>query len=434
VTATLKNGERFTGIFSSASLDSPQSRYTMKMTRKVPSAEVQSNGAGNDDGEYVGAGEDHVMQFEKEDVVDLFISNVSFDKAAVKTQNGLSSSSVPVATTQLTQTGVSAGMKTDVDISGNRVVRQKPLQRWEPSEADNTTFSWDEDTVGSWDQFATNERLTGQKSTYDEDQYTTTINRSGPGYAANLARAEQIEREILGSKAMNSHIAEERGLAGPDDSGLDEEEKYAASFTFAADQLLTTSPDTVVSVAALHPSSQGRPTGTLLPQSEPRQANQVLLGLLLILLSFPLKWLGRSLRTSSPALPQPRRRTPNRTRYLFPRSPLPLLRTPFGLLLNQPNRISPFRLRRTKIRRLLQRLPLITLLKLPSIRNRSSARCRSLLPAPRPPCAAPILPKSLKMLLPPWRRTSWMRSSNSQPTRRCESRRNSELRPFAIRW
>ena len=76
-----------------------------------------------------------------------------------------------------------------------------------------------------WDQFHTNEQLFGVKSNYDENIYTTTINRNDPQYAQRAARAERIAREIEGSSAMNAHVAEERGHANFDDQGIDEEEK-----------------------------------------------------------------------------------------------------------------------------------------------------------------------------------------------------------------
>ena len=76
-----------------------------------------------------------------------------------------------------------------------------------------------------WDQFEANERLYGVKSDYDENLYTTAIDRTNPLYKQRLAAAERIAREIEGASAMNSHVAEERGLILGDDSGMDEEDK-----------------------------------------------------------------------------------------------------------------------------------------------------------------------------------------------------------------
>lgn len=77
----------------------------------------------------------------------------------------------------------------------------------------------------TWDQFEVNERLFGTASTYDENLYTTKIDRSDPAYKRKEAEAARIAREIEGSAATNSHIREERGLAAEND--YDEEEKYS---------------------------------------------------------------------------------------------------------------------------------------------------------------------------------------------------------------
>ena len=78
-----------------------------------------------------------------------------------------------------------------------------------------------------WDQFAENERRFGLKTDYDENIYTTAIDKSHPQYKQRLAEAEKKAREIERSAATNSHVAEERVAdnVGGDDNGLDEEDK-----------------------------------------------------------------------------------------------------------------------------------------------------------------------------------------------------------------
>ena len=49
---------------------------------------------------------------------------------------------------------------------------------------------------GSWDQFATNQKLFGVQSTYDEDIYTTPLDRSSPFYRQHLHKAQKIAVEI----------------------------------------------------------------------------------------------------------------------------------------------------------------------------------------------------------------------------------------------
>lgn len=77
----------------------------------------------------------------------------------------------------------------------------------------------------SWDQFETNARLFGATSNYNEDMYTTRIDRSDPNYKHIEANAARIAREIENSDVDNAHVREERGLQAPDVG--DEEDKYS---------------------------------------------------------------------------------------------------------------------------------------------------------------------------------------------------------------
>ena len=79
-----------------------------------------------------------------------------------------------------------------------------------------------------WDQFTANEQLFGVKASFDEDVYTTKLDRSAPGFKEKEKRAAKIASEILGSVTNNAHIAEERGIV--DDSGMNEEDKCVFRF------------------------------------------------------------------------------------------------------------------------------------------------------------------------------------------------------------
>lgn len=78
-----------------------------------------------------------------------------------------------------------------------------------------------------WDQFEANARLFGATSSYDENIYTTRIDRSDPTYKQKEAQAARIAREIEGTDVENPHHREERGLAPLDSRDHDEEEKYS---------------------------------------------------------------------------------------------------------------------------------------------------------------------------------------------------------------
>lgn len=209
-TITLKNGERYSGVLSGHSLDPSELRYVFKMVKKlVPASNAQTNGSSDSDS-YVGTGDTYVMSFDMADVADFNVSNVVLDKSQAKGQNG------------------TAGFRTDTDISGHMAVRERNLQKWEPAETDSNLSLESSSRMNDWDQFAANERMFGVKSNYDENFYTTTINKNDPQYAQRAARAEKLAREIESSTALNSHVREERGGQAPiDDAGGDEEDKYS---------------------------------------------------------------------------------------------------------------------------------------------------------------------------------------------------------------
>lgn len=120
--------------------------------------------------------------------------------------------------------------KTDSDISANRKVEERELEKWVPEETDLILSGGLEDDFAStknWDQFAVNERKFGIQSSFNEEMYTTKISKDDPKYKERLVIAEKLAREIEGSSHNgNVHLAEERGLV-VDDSGLDEEDKYS---------------------------------------------------------------------------------------------------------------------------------------------------------------------------------------------------------------
>jgi hypothetical protein len=85
-TITLKNSERYSGIFSGALPESSPTRYVLKMTKKHSSLNKQTNGVSD---EHVGTGPDYSMDFEIANIVDLGLENLRLDKSRAATQNGM---------------------------------------------------------------------------------------------------------------------------------------------------------------------------------------------------------------------------------------------------------------------------------------------------------------------------------------------------------
>ncbi len=125
----------------------------------------------------------------------------------------------------MTRAGSVSGFRTDADISGNLAIRERQLQRWAPSAETDVDLSLETSGPGGeWDQFKANEKLFGLKSDYDENIYTTAIDRSNPSYREREARAQRLAQEIEGSSIGSAHVREERGMID-EDGELDEEDK-----------------------------------------------------------------------------------------------------------------------------------------------------------------------------------------------------------------
>jgi PAB1-binding protein PBP1 len=128
--------------------------------------------------------------------------------------------------------GQSAGFRTDAAISGNSFRGEKTLKPWVADDSIETDISLESNrnkssTGAGWDQFEANSRLFGLTTDYDENIYTTTIDKSHPDYVKKYAEADRKAREIENSVANNSHVAEERIVDNltADDSGITEEDK-----------------------------------------------------------------------------------------------------------------------------------------------------------------------------------------------------------------
>ena len=104
------------------------------------------------------------------------------------------------------------GFKTDTDISQKTAPRrERELQAWQPdgTESGGTApaaangRSVDEVTFGpgasggAWDQFAANEKLFGVKAGFDEDLYTTKLDRNAPDFKERERKAQQLANEII---------------------------------------------------------------------------------------------------------------------------------------------------------------------------------------------------------------------------------------------
>lgn len=132
---------------------------------------------------------------------------------------------------------VKAAFQTDADLAraSRKEHRERELQSWSADVADSLQVGALEGALdhssssATWDQFAANERLYGAASTYDEDNYTTRLDRTAPDFVAKERKAAQVAAEILKGQALadNAHMAEERNIK-PVGQDSNEEDKYGA--------------------------------------------------------------------------------------------------------------------------------------------------------------------------------------------------------------
>ncbi|CAA7035630.1 unnamed protein product [Microthlaspi erraticum] len=120
---------------------------------------------------------------------------------------------------------------TDSSISqSSHVEQRRELKPWVPDEdvPENLVNVFDNPgNSRGWDQFRVNESLFGVKSTFNEELYTTKLQR-GPRSKELEEQALRIAREIEGESTRDLHVAEERGLQLNAKFDVDEETKYSA--------------------------------------------------------------------------------------------------------------------------------------------------------------------------------------------------------------
>ncbi|KAG6042234.1 hypothetical protein E4U41_002577 [Claviceps citrina] len=129
------------------------------------------------------------------------------------------------------QNGNRSIFRTDTAISNSRFGNERTLQPWVPDASGGVDASLEaSSSSGPWDQFAANEKLFGLKTDYDENMYTTAINKTHPQFRERMAAAEKKAKEIERSAAVTAHVAEERVMdyvGGGGNGEENEEEKYS---------------------------------------------------------------------------------------------------------------------------------------------------------------------------------------------------------------
>ena len=120
--------------------------------------------------------------------------------------------------------------ETDFDISKKKKpkLEKKNLIHYKINEGEEIyTDSLEDNTNEKWDQFEINKKKYNVNTTYDENNYTTTLDKKNISNEQKN-KAEKIIKEIMrdSNKDTNIHVLEDRGLIEEND--LDEEDKYSS--------------------------------------------------------------------------------------------------------------------------------------------------------------------------------------------------------------
>ncbi|XP_057797139.1 polyadenylate-binding protein-interacting protein 3-like [Salvia miltiorrhiza] len=123
---------------------------------------------------------------------------------------------------------------TDSCISQSRHVDVgRELERWIPDENDPSCPDleniFDSPWKRGWDQFEANATLFGVKSTFNEELYTTKLEK-GPQMRELEKEAMRIAREIEGEDTRDLHLAEERGIQLDENVEIDEETRFSSVY------------------------------------------------------------------------------------------------------------------------------------------------------------------------------------------------------------
>lgn len=240
VTATTKSGQRFQGLLTSAATEA-EFAITLKRAVELPVASTSASTPASRAPPVVKA----ALIISARELVEVVASDVDLSQA----------SSLTTSTSGTFKTDAETlGLK--LDANGQPIIREKELQTWQPAAGDLPANSSQRDRSVKepelmhgledslfpktsdanhgnnrrtfdkpWDQFEANEKLFGTRTDFDEEIYTTKLDRTGKDFKERERKAEALAREIMAASSSNPHVQEERGLAVADDSGMNEEDK-----------------------------------------------------------------------------------------------------------------------------------------------------------------------------------------------------------------
>lgn len=124
---------------------------------------------------------------------------------------------------------------TDSQISKKNYIpkKEEKLVKYEIKEEDNNKYLnqklEDENDDENWDQFELNKKMYNVVSTYDENLYTTKLDKDKISEEEKII-VDKMYKEIMSSSKneKNVHILEDRGIIKQKDEEFNEEDKYSS--------------------------------------------------------------------------------------------------------------------------------------------------------------------------------------------------------------
>ncbi|XP_045799940.1 polyadenylate-binding protein-interacting protein 3-like isoform X2 [Trifolium pratense] len=215
VEVQVKNGSVYSGIFHAINTDSDFG-IILKMARltKDASSHGQKSGA-----EFVIKAPSKILIIPAKELVQVIAQGVAL------TRDGLPSEPQHDRYQEI--------MVDSLISQSHHAELGRELKPWVPDEDDPQCPELENIFDGhwnrGWDQFETNKTLFGVKSTFNEELYTTKLEK-GPLTRELEMQALRIAREIEGEETRDLHLAEERGLHLDEDFDIDEETRFSSVY------------------------------------------------------------------------------------------------------------------------------------------------------------------------------------------------------------
>ncbi|XP_050381872.1 polyadenylate-binding protein-interacting protein 3-like isoform X3 [Argentina anserina] len=215
VEVQVKNGSIYTGIFHATNADKDFG-IILKMARMTKDGSLRGQKTVSDS---VSKAPSKTLIITSKELVQVIAKDVSISREGLLTEVHHEKHQELMIDSSISQT--------------RRGEMERELEPWIPEEDDPRCPELENIFDGhwnrNWDQFETNEALFGVKSTFDEELYTTKLEK-GPRMRELEREALRIAREIEGEDTQDLHAAEERGMQPYENFDIDEETRYSSVY------------------------------------------------------------------------------------------------------------------------------------------------------------------------------------------------------------